>query len=508
MSSTAPSSIPDHSVVDHVFAVRRPPDRPAIVDAATGETLTYGELTDLIDRVAGALQHRGLGVGDVVAIFGLNSWQFAVALYASLRTGATVTLVNSLGTEPEVRAQLEHSRTRLVFADAACLPRVPGGTQVIGLDHLAGGETLRALADGGHHARPVRIDPGNDVALLPYSSGTTGTSKAVMLTHRNLVASMCQNDVSMTSLTADSRVLAVPPFFHIYGAQIVLSLSLRAGACVVTLPRFDLTAFLEAIAKHRTDRVYVTPPVLVMLAKSTLVDSYDLSAVRYLLSGAAPLDEDLARKVAGRLDCRIRQGYGMTELSPTSHSTPDHRDDLPVGSVGLPAPYMSWRVVDPVTGQDAGPGQVGELWCRGPNVMKGYLRDPEATAATIDAEGYLHTGDLVSYDSDGVFTVVGRLKELIKYKGHQVPPAELEAVLMQHSGIADAAVAGRPDEVAGEIPVAFVVRRPDVAEVTAEEVMDFVAGQVGAHKKVRAVRFVEHIPKSGSGKILRRLLPE
>ncbi|MEV6447945.1 AMP-binding protein [Amycolatopsis sp. NPDC051716] len=509
MSSTAPSAIPDHCVVDHVFAVPRPPDRPAIVDAATGDTLTYGELADRIDRVAGALQQRGLGTGDVVAIFGLNSGQFAVALYASLRTGATATLVNSLYTEPEVRAQLEHSRACLVFADAACLPRVPAGTPVIGLDVPAGpgGETLRSLAERGHRARAVRIDPAADVALLPYSSGTTGTSKAVMLTHRNLVANMCQNDAFMTDLTDGSRVLASPPFFHIYGTQIVLNLSLRAGALVVTLPRFEFRAFLDAITRYRTDRVYASPPVLVLLAKSPLEGDADLGAVRYLFSGAAPLDEALAGTVAARLGCRIRQGYGMTELGPTSHATPDHRDDLPVGSVGLPAPYTDWRVVDPGTGRDAGPGRTGELWCRGPNVMRGYLRDPEATAATIDADGFLHTGDLVRHDADGVLTVVGRLKELIKYKGHQVPPAELEAVLMQHPGIADAAVAGRPDELAGEIPVAFVVRRPGGDGPTAEAVLDFVAVRVAPHKKVRAVRFVERIPKSGSGKILRRLLP-
>lgn len=510
MSSAAGAPIPDQSVVDHVFAVRRPAARPALVDAATGFTLTYGELTDLIDRVAGALQDRGLGVGDVVAIFGLNSWQYAVALYASLRTGATVTLVNGLSTEAEARAQLDDSRARRLFADAACLARVPGGTEVIGLDHPAapGGQTLRSLADRGHRAAAVRIDPASDVALLPYSSGTTGTSKGVMLTHRNLVANMCQNDAFMTGLTADSRVLGLPPFFHIYGTQIVLNVTLRAGARVVIMPRFDFAAFLGAIARYRTDRVYASPPVLILLAKSTLVDAHDLSAVRYLLSGAAPLDEDLARLVASRLNCQIRQGYGMTELSPTSHATPDHRDDLPLGSVGLPAPHMSWRVMDVATGREAGPGQVGELWCRGPNVMKGYLRNPRATAAAIDGDGYLHTGDLVTYDKDGVLTVVDRLKELIKYKGHQVAPAELEAVLLRHPGIADAAVAGRPDEAAGQVPVAFVVRRANAGEVSAESVMEFVAGRVAPHKKVRAVRFVDEIPKSGAGKILRRLLPE
>jgi acyl-CoA synthetase (AMP-forming)/AMP-acid ligase II len=502
-------SLPDTPVTDHVFAVPRPPDRPAIVDGTTGFTLTYGALAEWIDRVAGGLQSQGVGPGDVVALYGRNGWQWAVALHAILRTGATATPVNSLYTAEEVRAQFDHSGARLLFADGACASGVPGGVPVVGLDRalVPGGPTLGSLAALGHAATPVRIDPAEDIALLPYSSGTTGPSKGVMLTHRNLVASLCQNDAVMTGLTAESRVLGLPPFFHIYGTQIALNMTLRAGARIVTVPRFDLGDLLETIAKYETDRVYVSPPVLVMLDKSPLVDDHDLGAVKYLLSGAAPLDEGLAARVAARLGCAIRQGYGMTELSPTSHGTPDDRDDLPVGSVGLPVPGMDWRVVDPVTGRDAAPGEVGELWCRGPNVMKGYLRDPGATAATIDTAGYLHTGDLVTYGRDGVLTVVDRLKELIKYKGHQVPPADLEAVLLRHPGIADTAVTGRPDELAGEIPVAYVVRRTGGDAPTAEEVMEFVAARVAPHKKVRAVRFVDRIPKSGSGKILRRLLP-
>jgi acyl-CoA synthetase (AMP-forming)/AMP-acid ligase II len=500
--------IPRQHIVDHVFATPRAPDRPALVDGLTGFTLLYGELADRIDLLAGALQERGVGRGDVVALFGLNGWQWAVALYAALRTGATVTPVNSLYTADEVRTQLDHSGARLLFTDAACAHRLPpGGPAVIGLDGplQPGGATLDGLVALGRRAVPVAVDPAEDVALMPYSSGTTGASKGVLLTHRNLVASLVQNDAVMTGLTEDSRVLGLPPFFHIYGTQIALNLSLRAGATVVTLPRFDLETFLSTISEYRTDRVYASPPVLVLLDKSPLVDKHDLGAVRFLLSGGAPLDQELSVRVAARLDCVIRQGYGMTELSPTSHAIADHRDDLPPGSVGLPVPHLEWKVVDPATGRRMGPGEIGELWCRGPNVMKGYLRAPEATAATIDADGFLHTGDMVVHDEDGVLTVVDRLKELVKYKGHQVPPAELEAVLLGHPGIADAAVTGRPDELAGEIPVAFVVRRSE--DLSADEVAQFVAARVAPHKKVRDVRFVDAIPKSGSGKILRRLLP-
>jgi acyl-CoA synthetase (AMP-forming)/AMP-acid ligase II len=246
--------------------------------------------------------------------------------------------------------------------------------------------------------------------------------------------------------------------------------------------------------------------VLVVLAKDPRVDRFDLGALEYLFSGAAPLDEELAATVRQRIGCQVRQGYGMTELSPASHAIPDHRDDIGVGTVGFTVPNLICRVVDPTTGSDVDAGQTGELWCRGPNVMKGYLGGARATAEAVDSDGYLHTGDLVRYDQDQIFTVVGRLKELIKYKGHQVPPAELEAVLLGHPDIADVAVAGRPDPVAGEVPVAYVVRRPGT-DLCAEAVTRYVADRVAGHKKIRAVRFVDRIPKSPSGKILRRELP-
>ena len=235
-----------------------------------------------------------------------------------------------------------------------------------------------------------------------------------------------------------------------------------------------------------------------------MVDEYDLSAIDILFSGAAPLDEELAGVVRERLGCKVRQGYGMTEASPLTHAIPRDRDDISIGTVGLLAPNMEARLLDPGTGDDVGVGERGELLLRGPNIMKGYLNNPEATAATIDDGGWLHTGDVATVDADGVYSIVDRVKELIKYKGFQVAPAELEALLLTHDAVDDVAVVGSPDEEAGEVPKAFVVPRGDGEDLSADEVMDFVAGRVAPHKKVRAVEFVEAIPKSASGKILRK----
>jgi acyl-CoA synthetase (AMP-forming)/AMP-acid ligase II len=242
----------------------------------------------------------------------------------------------------------------------------------------------------------------------------------------------------------------------------------------------------------------------VALAKHPIVDSYDLSALEMLFSGAAPLDSDLAAAVRKRIGCKIRQGYGMTEMSPVSHAIPDVRDDIGIGSVGVIIPNMENKIVDLVTGDEVGPGERGELWCKGPNVMKGYLNNADATDATLDADGFLHTGDVAVIDADGVVTIVDRAKELIKYKGYQVPPAELEALLLSHPEIADAAVIGVRDADGEEVPKAFVVRQAGADGLTERVVMTFVAERVAPHKKVRVVEFLDAIPKSASGKILRK----
>jgi acyl-CoA synthetase (AMP-forming)/AMP-acid ligase II len=282
-----------------------------------------------------------------------------------------------------------------------------------------------------------------------------------------------------------------------------MNTGLRAGLTIITMPRFDLEQFLSLHQQHGITRSFVAPPIVVALAKHPMVDNYDLTALRQVFSGAAPLSAELSLEAGKRLGCDVVQGYGMTELSPVSHLTPPGM--FKPGSCGVTAPNTVSKIVDPATGKELGVDEDGELCIQGPQVMHGYLGNPSATASTIDPDGWLHTGDIGHIDADGHLWIVDRLKELIKYKGFQVPPAELEALLLTHPAIADAAVVGLPDEEAGEIPVAHVVLRPG-AEATPEEIQEFVAGQVAHYKQIRKVVITDTIPKSASGKILRRLL--
>jgi acyl-CoA synthetase (AMP-forming)/AMP-acid ligase II len=324
-----------------------------------------------------------------------------------------------------------------------------------------------------------------------------------MLTHYNIVANVAQFE-PVHHLSQEDRVIAVLPFFHIYGQVVIMNNGLYKGATIVTMPKFDLEPFLKLIQDHRITRAYLVPPIILALAKHPAIDNYDLSSLRLIMSGAAPLDAGLSAQCEQRLGVHVIQGYGLTETSPVTNCNPD---DDPAknkpGSIGPPLPNTEIRVADWGTGESYGPNQDGEIWVRGPQVMKGYLNNPEATAITIDDEGWLHTGDIGHADADGYFTIVDRLKELIKYKGYQVPPAELEAVLLSHPSVADAAVIPKADAEGGEIPKAFIVRR---GELDADAIIAFVAERVAPHKKVREVEFVDEIPKSASGKILRRVL--
>ncbi len=301
----------------------------------------------------------------------------------------------------------------------------------------------------------------------------------------------------------DEVIVAVLPFFHIYGMQVLMNGAVSQGATCVTMPRFELEAFLRILQDHRVTTAYLVPPIVLALAKHPLVDDFDLGSLRLIFSGAAPLGGELSDEASQRVGADVVQGYGLTETSPVTHST--IQGDAKAGSIGVPLPSTEVRIVDPGTGQDLGIGEDGEVWIRGPQVMKGYLNNPEATANCIDDEGWFHTGDIGHVDADGHFYIVDRLKELIKYKGFQVPPAELEAILLTHPAVADAAVIPIPDEEAGELPKAFVVLKAG-QEASADEIMAFVADQVATYKQVRRVEFVDAIPKSASGKILRRML--
>jgi acyl-CoA synthetase (AMP-forming)/AMP-acid ligase II len=286
---------------------------------------------------------------------------------------------------------------------------------------------------------------------------------------------------------------------------VIMNQGLRAGATIVTMPRFDLEQFLDLIERHRVTRAYVVPPIALALGKHPAVEGRDLSSLRTIMSGAAPLGGDLAEQVAARVVTKVIQGYGLTETSPVTHLIRPDGENRP-GSIGPPLPNTECRVVDPESGEDVAAGERGELWIRGPQVMRGYLNNPAATEATIDADGWLHTGDIATSDADGYFRIVDRLKELIKYKGFQVAPAELEALIATHPAVADVAVVGVPDEEAGELPKAYVV--PADGGIDPDELIAFVAERVAPQKRIRLVEVTDEIPKSPSGKILRRVLIE
>ncbi|MEG3616743.1 AMP-binding protein [Isoptericola haloaureus] len=512
--------IPDVTLYDFLFASLEDQDldRVAVVDGPSGATTTFGELCAQVDAIAGAAAARGLGVGDVVALHSPNVPAFVSVFHGLLRAGVTVTTVNALASGAEVGKQLVASGATALFTVSALLPQAAEGAEQAGLDRdavvvLDGAEgyaSLRDLLAAGAPAPEVTIDPSTHLAVLPYSSGTTGLPKGVMLTHRNLVANVLQTRPYLP-LGREDVVPAVLPFFHIYGMTVLMNFAVLERATLVTLPRFDLPEYLGVIGAHRATVLFVAPPIALAVAKHPLAAEADLSSVRLMMSGAAPFDARLAAAVRQRLpQARVVQGYGMSEMSPVSHVVPVDRDDIDPGSIGLLAANMLAKIVDPATGEEIEPpaegtSAPGELLCAGPNVMVGYLGDEAATRDTFDADGFLHTGDIATVDADGVFHIVDRLKELIKYKGYQVPPAELEALLLGHPQITDAAVVGVPDEDGEEIPKAFVVAA-EGAELTAEEVMEHVAAKVAPYKKVRAVQFTRTIPKSAAGKILRKEL--
>jgi 4-coumarate--CoA ligase len=500
--------IPEVAVTPFVMRhAERLADKPAFVDGTSGRTLTYGALDDLIHRLAGGLAGEGFAKGGVLALMAPNMPEYPVVFHAVATLGGVVTTINPTYTAGEVAHQLADSGATVLvtipqFLDVAHQAAAASGVEdIIVLGDADGGRPLAELL-AAEPVFQVDVDPHSDVVVMPYSSGTTGLSKGVMLTHRNLVANVVQADAAV-GLAEEDVIVAVLPFFHIYGMQVLMNGILASGGTAVTLPRFDLEQFLQSLQDHRVTRAYVVPPIVLALAKHPVVDRYDLSALDLVFSGAAPLGADLASEAKARIGAEVVQGYGLTETSPVTHATP--RGQYRAGSIGIVIPNTEVRVVDPVSGEDLEVAEDGEIWIRGPQVMKGYLNNEEATAATIDPEGWLHSGDIGHVDEDGHFYIVDRLKELIKYKGFQVAPAELEALLLTHPAVADAAVIGVPDDEAGEIPKAFVVIRPE-CQVTGDQLMAFVAENVASFKRVRELDVVDAIPKSASGKILRRVL--
>ena len=499
-------SIPLTDLVLHQATALK--DKPAFIDGPSGRTLTFGQVAAGVRRMAAGLSRRGFGKGDVLALWSPNLPEFAVAFHAVALLGGIVTTANPLNTAEEFARQLRDSGATLVVTIPALLPKAREAAtdtrvrELFVFGEAEGATPVSALLAETGDPPSVAIDPAVDVVALPYSSGTTGLPKGVMLTHRNLTANLLQTE-AVERLPEDDVLIAVLPYYHIYGMTVVLNLGLYSGATQIVLPRFDLESFLGLMQRYAVTNACLVPPIVLALAKHPAVDQFDLSKLRVITSGAAPLSAELSIACEQRLGCVVKQGYGMTELSPVTHITPEARNRP--GSIGLLIPNTECLVADLSTGAALPPGEAGEIWIRGPQVMKGYLNDAAATAHTIDSEGWLHTGDIGSGDADGYFRIVDRLKELIKFKGYQVPPAELEAVLLTHPRVADAAVIGIPDEEAGEVPKAFVVRRDDCS---ADELMAYVAERVSPYKRIRQLEFLESIPKSSSGKILRIALIE
>ncbi len=490
----------DRTITQHIFSgLEGHLDKAILIDGPTGHTMTAVDFIDRVKRLAGGLQAAGYGAGKTVGLMAPNSPEYGVIFHAVAWAGGTITTLNPTHTAREVAHQLAD-------ADADILITVPDLTLVA--KNGAGVRPVFALGTPGYESlygkaqdiqTPVDLD--NHVVVLPYSSGTTGLPKGVMLTHRNLVVNIDQT-LAAFGFDNSETVVAFLPFFHIYGMMVVLNMYLSAAGTVVTMPRFDLPQFLQLTQDHKAERMIVVPPVALALAGHPIVDQYDLSHLKTVTIAAAPSSAELTDTLAARLNCTVLQAYGMTELSPASHV--DHPLAPKSGSCGVSIPNTICKIVDPETGAEMGAHEAGELWITGPQVMKGYLGNPEATNKTLTEDGWLRTGDMALIDAEGHMFIVDRLKELIKYKGFQVAPAELEATLVAMDGIKDAAVIGLPDTEAGEVPIAFVVRAKDGPDESA--IHAHFKANLSTYKQLHRITFVDEVPKSASGKILRRLL--
>ncbi len=503
-------------------------DKPAMINGATDEVTSFAAFVAAVSNVAANLAERGFSRGDIFAFYAVNSPEYAIAFLAVAKLGGTVTTVNPLYTEGELQHQLEDSGASFLitnpdfFDRAGAAARAAGVTQLYVFGETEGATSFaelmvseRTASTTPQEVPAAQIDRRTDLVVLPYSSGTTGLPKGVKLTHYNLIANLQQiagvAPGSDYAVTEDDTLIGVLPFFHIYG-MIMMLYSLMRGCTLVALPRFDLEHFLTTLERYKVTYIHIVPPIVVLLSKHAAVDEYSLSHLRQIICGAAPLGEDVATDVAKRLGVPVNQAWGMTELSPVGHMNPDPPEIIDTSSVGPCVPNAESKIIDVDSGEILGPNERGELCQRGPHVMVGYLNAPEATAHCIDEEGWLHTGDIAYANDAGYVWVVDRAKELIKYKGFQVAPAELEALILTHTSVADVAVIGVPDEEAGELPKAFVVTKdvpPDDAnDQLAADIQSFVAEQVAPHKKIRTIEFIDAIPKSASGKILRRELVE
>lgn len=527
-------SVPDINLIDFVWEmVDIYPDRTALVCALTGRKYTYAESREIARRFAASLRRAGFKHGNVMAVVLPNIPEFPLVLFGALEAGMVVTTVNPVFTPDEIGKQLRDSGAVGVVTISDIYSNVSKAVGMMETERkskipiiITPGLEDKAIPRGTINFQDMThkgIDTSNlgaddmlspdSVVVLPYSSGTTGLPKGVKLSHRHLITN-CLQVLSEPKICAAVRatndfreiVPALLPFYHIYGLLTLAIASLYLGAKVVTLPKFEPAHFISTVVKYKATALYLVPPLIQFMGSHPAVKTSDFESVMLVNNGAGPIGcNDVERLLKKAPHVRFGQGYGLTESSPAA--TVLEKGSTKYISCGKPIPNTEVKIINMDTNMNLGPGEAGEVCIRGPQVMVGYHNNPQATAETIDSSGWLHTGDMGYYDEENDFYILDRYKELIKVKGLQVAPAELEDILRSHPGVADAAVIGVPDQRSGEVPKAFIVSKGP--KLTEDDVKTFVAGKVSRHKHlVGGVEFVTTIPKNPSGKILRKKLKE